>query len=158
MADRTVPDRTVPDRTVSDRTAADRGDDEGEERTTERTTERGGRFRRLGRRIMGDADGEGSTREGRTILGDAKEVFGAVLEGGDKAKSEVVRAVAREVRNYLEELGLKDDLHNLMTNYSLELHASVNLRKLAASEKEPREEKPKRGEKAEKAPKEDTAE
>jgi hypothetical protein len=139
MADRTVPG----------------ADDDAEDRGPERSTERGGRFRRLGRRILGDADGEGNTREGRTILGDAKEVFGAVLEGGDKAKSEVVRAVAREVRNYLEELGLKDDLHNLLTNYSLELHASVNLRKLAESEKEPREDKPR---KPDRAPKDEPAE
>ncbi|MDP2313506.1 MAG: hypothetical protein Q8P41_11420 [Pseudomonadota bacterium] len=127
MADREPPDE--PDDRPASAGAADRPND------------RGGRFRRLGRRIMGDAEGEGQTREGRTILGDAKEVFGAVLEGGDKAKSEVVRAVAREVRNYLEELGLKDDLKNLATNYSLELHASVNLRRLAESEKAPREEK-----------------
>jgi hypothetical protein len=117
------------------------GTDDGEKTADRPPPDRGGRFRRLGRRIMGDAEGEGTTREGRTILGDAKEVFGAVLEGGDKAKSEVVRAVAREVRNYLEELGLKDDLHNLMTNYSLELHASVNLRKLAESEMAPREDR-----------------
>lgn len=112
------------------------------ERASERTTESGGRFRRLGRRIMGSQ--EGGDREGRTILGDAKEVFGAVLEGSDKAKTEVVRAVAREVRTYLDELGLKDDIHNLVTNYSLELRASVNLRKLAESEKGPREERAER--------------
>lgn len=118
----------------------DTDDRAGADKTGERPSpERGGRFRRLGRRIMGE--NEGGDREGRTILGDAKEVFGAVLEGGDKAKTEVVRAVAREVRNYLEEMGLKDDLHNLMTNYSIELHASVNLRKLAESEKVPKEER-----------------
>ncbi len=129
---------------MADREPPDDAEDTAErlgagERTTERTPETGGRFRRLGRRIMGSQ--EGGDREGRTILGDAKEVFGAVLEGGDKAKSEVVRAVAREVRNYLDELGLKDDFHNLVTNYSLELHASVNLRKLAEAEKAPREER-----------------
>lgn len=101
------------------------------------------RIRRLGRRLMGEheIDPEARGPEGRSILGEAKEVFGAVLEGGDKAKSEVVRAVAREVRNYLEELGLKEDIHHLLTNYSLELHASVNLRRLAEHEKTPREER-----------------
>ncbi len=103
------------------------------------------RIRRLGRRILGDVDAgdraERAERGERTILGDAREVFGAVLEGSDKAKSEVVRAVAREVRNYLDELGLKDDLHNLLTNYSFEIHASVNLRRLAEAEKAPREPK-----------------
>ncbi|MDP2309442.1 MAG: hypothetical protein Q8P18_25700 [Pseudomonadota bacterium] len=131
-----------PPEDADDRAGADKA---GERSTSDRPSpdrpspDRGGRFRRLGRRIMGE--NEGGDREGRTILGDAKEVFGAVLEGGDKAKTEVVRAVAREVRNYLEELGLKDDLHNLMTNYSLELHASVNLRKLAEADKVPREDR-----------------
>lgn len=99
--------------------------------------ERSSRFRRLGRRILGDPEGEGGEKRA-SILGDAREAFGAVLETSDKAKSEVVRAVAREVRNYLEESGLKEDVHNLLTNYSLELHASVNLRKLAESDKAPK--------------------
>lgn len=89
------------------------------------------RFRRLGRRIMGD------DADGKPLRFDAREVLHAVLEGSDKAKSEVVRAVAREVRNYLEEMGLKDDIHNLLTNYSFEVRASVNLRRLDESEKGP---------------------
>ena len=93
--------------------------------------ERGSRFRRLGRRILGENE------DGRTILGDAKEVFGAVLEGGDKAKTEVVRAVAREVRTYLDELGLKDDVRHLLTNYSVEVKASFNLRRLVDDDKVP---------------------
>jgi hypothetical protein len=105
----------------------------------------GGRFRRMGRRMFGEGE------DGRSILGDAKEVFGAVLEGGDKAKTEVVRAVAREVRNYLDELGLKDDIHDLITNYSLEVHASFNLRKLSEEQKAPKE--PKGAKAAEKAEK-----
>jgi N-acetylmuramoyl-L-alanine amidase len=59
--------------------------------------------------------------------------MGAVLEGGDKAKTEIVRAVAREVRAYLEELGLRE----VMTDYSLEVRASFNLRKLTDLEKGP---------------------
>lgn len=107
---------------------------------------RGSRFRRIGRRILGEP-----TEDGRTILGDAKEVFGAVLEGSDRAKSEVVRAVAREVRNYLEELGLKDDIQHLMTNYSLEVHASINLRRLSEEQMAPRTERTERAERAERA-------
>lgn len=61
----------------------------------------------------------------------AREVMGAVLEGGDKAKTEIVRAVAREVRAYLEEMGLRE----VMTDYSLEVRASFNLRKLTDLEK-----------------------
>jgi hypothetical protein len=74
---------------------------------------------------------------GRRILGEAREVVGAVFEGGNAARTEIVKAVAREVRTYLEELGLKEDLRALLTNYSLELKLSLNLRRLAESEKEP---------------------
>lgn len=91
--------------------------------------ETGGRFGRLGRRLMGE--------EGGAFRFDAKELFSSVLEGGEKARSEVVKIVAREVRTYFEELGLKDDLRHLMTNYSFEIKASVNLRKLTDVEKGP---------------------
>lgn len=77
------------------------------------------RFRKLGRRLMG---------EERVS---AREVMGAVLEGGDKAKTEVIRVMAREVRSYLEELGLRE----VLTDYSLEVRASFNLRKLTDAEK-----------------------
>lgn len=96
-----------------------------------------GRFRRLGRRILGEA--EELTRERNFHVRDAVT---AVLEGGDKAKSEIVRAVAREVRNYLEELGLKEDLRQILDNYALDARISVNLRRLTEQERgggEPRE-------------------
>ena len=104
--------------------------------------DKGGRFGRLGRRLMGE-EGEG----GRPFRVDAREVLHSVLEGGDKAKTEIVKVVAREVRTYFEELGLKDDLHNLLTNYSFEVRASVNLRKLTEAEKgSPAAEEPRRAE------------
>jgi hypothetical protein len=87
---------------------------------------RSSRFRRLGRKLMGEERVEGRFS--------ARDVMEAVLEGSDKAKSEVVRIVAREVRSYLEELGLRE----VLTDYSLEVHASINLRKLAESEKRPK--------------------
>jgi hypothetical protein len=77
----------------------------------------------------------GEETEARSFRVDAREVLHSVLEGGDKAKTEIVRVVAREVRSYFEELGLKDDLHNLLTNYSFEVRASVNLRRLTDLEK-----------------------
>jgi hypothetical protein len=91
----------------------------------------GGRFRGFRKRILGD-------EEGRSLFGDARDVLGNVFEGSDKVRGELFRAVAREVRAYLEELGLKEDLHNLLTNYALELHLSLNLRRLAEREKQPR--------------------
>lgn len=85
----------------------------------------GSRFRRLGRRFLGEGEAAGRFS--------AREVVGAVLEGSDKAKTEVVRVVAREVRNYLEELGLRE----VITDYSLEMHVSLNLRRLAEEDKLP---------------------
>ena len=80
------------------------------------------RLREFARRILSDD-------EERTI--NARDVLGAVLDSGDKAKSELVRLVAREVRNYLEELGLHEDIKHLLTNYSLDVNASFSLRPLA---------------------------
>ena len=63
-------------------------------------------------------------------------LFGTVLETGDKAKSEMVRMFGREVRNYLNALEIGKDVHNLLTNYSLEISASVHLKPLADKIKE----------------------
>jgi len=54
-----------------------------------------------------------------------------VLDTSDKAKTEAVRMIGREVRHYLEGLGLRDDLHHLLTNYRLEVKASFHLEPLA---------------------------
>ncbi len=83
----------------------------------------GGRFRSIKKRILGE-------EEGKSLFGDAKDVLGSVLEGSEKLRGELFRVVAREVRAYLEESGLKDDVHSLLTNYAFELHLSMNLRKL----------------------------
>ncbi len=80
------------------------------------------RLRDLARRVLGDDDD-------RSI--NAREVLGAVLDSGDKAKSELVRLVAREVRTYLEGLGLHEDVRHLLTNYSLDVHATFSLKPLA---------------------------
>jgi hypothetical protein len=77
------------------------------------------RVLRLARRLM-------DTRE---ITTDTKEIIGSVIGASDRAKTEAVRMAAREVRNYLDELKLKDDLLNLMTSYSLEI--SISLKPLA---------------------------
>jgi hypothetical protein len=118
----------------------------------------GSPLRGFGKRILGVATGvtaglgeddpadTGAPREtgeraargaARAILGEAKDVFGAVFEGGNAARTELFKAVAREVRGYLEELGLKEDVRALLTNYSLEMKLSLNLRRLAETEKEP---------------------
>ena len=78
------------------------------------------RLRDIAKRLLSDDE----DRLGVT----PREVLGAVIDGGDKAKSEVVRMAAREVRTYLEGLGLHEDVRHLMTNYSLDVHASFSLK------------------------------
>jgi hypothetical protein len=47
--------------------------------------------------------------------------------------------MAREVRNYLEELKLKEDLLRMMTKHSLEVNVSFSLKPLADAMKESNE-------------------
>lgn len=67
----------------------------------------------------------------RELAEDTKELITAVLTTSDKAKTEAVRMVAREVRNYLSELKLKDDLMDLVRSHSLEISLSMHLKPLA---------------------------
>ena len=110
----------------------------------------GGRDRReprlrdiLARRLFTEGEEEAHPHEERARDDrgrmDAREMLGAVLDTGDKAKTEVVRMIAREVRSYLEALQVGDDIHDLLTNYSLEVHASLHLRPLREEEKEERD-------------------
>ena len=85
---------------------------------------------RLARRIFRELD-EDLSPEDRTIRGEAREVLGAMLETGDRARVEVYRLMARELRSYLDALQVGDALSHLMTNYSLEVNASFSLKPLA---------------------------
>jgi hypothetical protein len=76
---------------------------------------------------------------GKKVLDRGDELGRAVLESSDKAKSEAVRMMAREVRNYLEELKLKEDLLRMMTKHSLEVNVSFSLKPLADAMKESNE-------------------
>ena len=89
------------------------------------------RLRDFARRLLTDDEEKGIS---------PREVLGAVIDGGDKAKTELVRMVAREVRTYLEGLGLHEDVRHLMTNYSLDVSASFRLRPLAEELEAPAEE------------------
>ncbi len=62
---------------------------------------------------------------------DPRELMGAVLDTGDKAKTEIVRMVAREVRGYLEALELHKDARHILTNYSLDVRMNISLKPLA---------------------------
>jgi hypothetical protein len=87
------------------------------------------RFARMTRRLM-----ERGGDETRNLLG-------TVLDGSDRAKNEMVRMFAREVRHYLEALRLKEDVMELARSHSLEVHASFSLKPLLEEEGEETEEK-----------------
>jgi hypothetical protein len=62
---------------------------------------------------------------------DPREIMGAVLDTGDKAKTEIVRMLAREVRAYFEALELSKDARHALTNYSLDVRMNISLKPLA---------------------------
>ena len=82
-----------------------------------------GRLYRLGRRLLDRGD-------------DVRELASAVIESSDRAKTEMVKMVAREVRTYLDELKLKEDVRDLVTKHSLEMHVSFSLKPLVESKPE----------------------
>lgn len=82
-------------------------------------TARTNRMLRMARRLLD-----------RKELGqDTRDLLLNVLATSDKAKTEAVRMVAREVRSYLEALELKEDLMQLLTGHSLEI--SIRLKPVA---------------------------
>lgn len=115
--------------------------DDAEERKDAPREGRGPRLRGFARRILGEGD---EPREERDSQGEEREherkearaVLHSLLETGDKARMEIVRLVAREVRSYLEALELHKDLHHLLTNYSLEVNASFHLKPLPDATKQ----------------------
>ena len=80
--------------------------------------------------IFGESDPQDKEKENTSSL------FGTVLETGDKAKSEMVKMFGHEVRNYLNALEIGKDVHNLLTNYSLEISASIHLKPLVEKKKD----------------------
>ncbi len=92
---------------------AERGlDDDGNDEES-----RSSRLYRFTRRLL----------DRRELGEDAKLLVGTVLETSDRAKSEAVKMVAREVRHYLDELQWKEDLRDLMTGHTLKVSAEFTL-------------------------------
>jgi hypothetical protein len=119
---------------------------EGDRRRSERHE---GRLRDLARRILADRERpardpeEESERDGYVPLETAREMMASLLETGDRAKTEMVRMVAREVRHYLTELKLGHELRNMLDNYELDVHATFAFRPQRHPEPEaPAAEKP----------------
>lgn len=84
-------------------------------------------IRGFARRILREGE-----EDGRRL--DPRELMGAVFDTGDKARMEIVRLLAREVRGYLEALELHKDLQHILTNYSLDIHTNLSLRPLAEAQ------------------------
>jgi len=82
---------------------------------------RANRVLRFARRLM----------DRKELAEDTKELLWTVLATSDKAKNEAVRIAAHEVRNYLSELKLKEELLELATSHSLEI--SIHLKPLASA-------------------------
>ena len=59
------------------------------------------------------------------------ELLEALMDGSSQVKTDAVRQVGREVRTYLEGLGLDGALKHLVDNYSLEVSATFRLKPLA---------------------------
>jgi hypothetical protein len=120
-----------------------RDDDAPERGDGERRHE--GRLRDFARRILaerpsreaGDPELE---REGYVPLEVAKDAMASILETGDRAKTEMVRMVAREVRHYLDELQLVEGMEHMLRNYRLEVHASLSLEPKGEGEDDEEEE------------------
>ena len=73
-------------------------------------------------------------RDRKELSEDAWKAVGAVISTSDKAKSDFIRMMGREVRHYLDGLQLTDDLRDLVTSHSLEVRASLHLKPLAKEE------------------------
>ena len=97
--------------------------DEEEEHHDDEHRHRTGIRRRLGRLL-----------NQRELAEDTREVIGGVLDISDRAKTEAVRLVAREVRHYLDELRIMDDMKELVTSHSLEVKLSLHLKPLPGTE------------------------
>jgi hypothetical protein len=115
----------------------ERDDREEPRRDEPRREGRGPRLRGLARRILGEGDDEREAptedlppEERERARREARAVLSSLWETGDKARMEIVRLIAREVRGYLEAMEIHKDLHHLITNYSLEVHASFHLKPL----------------------------
>ena len=91
-------------------------------------------FRKFAKKILSDDEGNATV--------DPKEMLSSILQLSDKARTETVRLLAKEFRGYLEALEIKDDVHDLLTSYSVEVQASFRLKpvKKKVSSDEPDEE------------------
>ncbi|MCA9569776.1 MAG: hypothetical protein KC656_18155 [Myxococcales bacterium] len=84
-------------------------------------TEDDSRLRRFARRIL----------DRKELAEDTKDLLSGMLATSDKAKSDFIRMMGREVGHWLDGLNLKNDLLDVATNYKLEVHATFHLSPIA---------------------------
>ncbi len=80
---------------------------------------------RLRARIRGAA--RRIIEEPGSALKDAGRVLDTVIDGSDRARSEIARLIGREVRTTLTQLGVMKLFEEMLTGYTLEVHASFSL-------------------------------
>jgi hypothetical protein len=97
-------------------------EDDPDEETSDDTSR--ARVLRFARRLL----------DRKELAEDTKELVSAVLSSSDKAKNEVIRVIAREVRSYLKELKLHEALSEIVKDHSLEI--SVRFKPLPRSDAE----------------------
>jgi hypothetical protein len=99
------------------------GSDDGAESDNDAEEARPGRLYRFARKLM----------DRRELAEDTRELMVAFLSTSDRAKTEMVKMAAREVRTYIEELKLKEDILSLVRNHSLEVKASFSLKPIESA-------------------------
>ncbi len=83
------------------------------------------RLRRFARRIL----------DRKELAEDTKDLLAGLLATSDKAKSDLIRMMGREVGHWLEGLNLKNELLDIATNHKLEIRATLHLRPLTDEER-----------------------
>lgn len=83
-----------------------------------------GRIFRFARKLM----------ERKELGVDAREVLHTMAVTSDKAKTEAMRLIAREVRNYLDEMRLEELIHQVLQSYTIDVSIRLNPIEGAAGE------------------------
>ena len=91
-----------------------------------------GRIFRFARKLM----------ERKDLGVDAREVLHTVAVTSDKAKTEAMRLIAREVRNYLDEMRLEELIHQVLQSYTIDVSIRLNPIESAAGAGSDEEEPP----------------
>lgn len=73
---------------------------------------------------------EGSLKQMVPDMGLPKEVVKYLLSSTDKARTEIVRLVGREVRDFLGRLNVTEEVVNVLTSVAFEVKAEVRFKKV----------------------------